>query len=314
MRAFRLAYDGTAYFGFQRQPDVPTVEDAVFDALEALDALDGRAGDREDSTGSRPKPPGYSAAGRTDAGVSALAQTVAIDAPAWLTPRALNAELPTDIRAWAFADVDEAFHATHDAAERRYTYHLYAPETTSADATEDQRTASDHAGTVQASADDVAPGRTPVDDERVHVAIAALSGAHDFHNLTPDETGAERTITLDARRDGPFLEVTVTAGGFPRQLVRRLITLIVRVGAGVANRATIDRVLAAESLPGHEGIPPAPPRPLVLADVVYPGVTFERDEQAARRAGAIFTARRIERSTAERVTAQLEAGIDDGRE
>ena len=45
------------------------------------------------------------AAGRTDAGVSALAQTVAFDAPEWLTPRALNAELPAEIRAWASADV-----------------------------------------------------------------------------------------------------------------------------------------------------------------------------------------------------------------
>ena len=42
MRAFRLAYDGTPYYGFQRQPDLPTVEDAVFDALEALEVLESR--------------------------------------------------------------------------------------------------------------------------------------------------------------------------------------------------------------------------------------------------------------------------------
>ena len=314
MRAFRLAYDGTTYSGFQRQPDVPTVEDAVFDALEALDVLDGRANSRKDTAGSRPKPSGYSAAGRTDAGVSALAQTIAVDVPAWLTPRAMNAELPPDVRAWAFADVDGAFHATHDAAERRYTYHLYAPETASVDRNEDAPNGSVPGVSTGKSSDDAVPGRVTVDDGRVQRALDALSGTHDFHNLTPDETGTERTITLDARRDGQFLELTVIAGGFPRQLVRRLVTLTVRVGAGVADRATIDRALADEPLPGHEGIPPAPARPLVLTDVDYPGVTFERDPQAARRARTILVERRIDRSIDVRVTAQLAAGIDDGRE
>ena len=312
MRAFRLAYDGTGYAGFQRQPDVPTIEDTVFDALEALDMLDGRASDREDAPGTRPKPPGYSAAGRTDAGVSALAQTIAVDVPAWLTPRALNAELPPEVRAWAFADVDASFHATHDAAERRYTYHLYAPETATVDENGGAPNVSVPGVSTRKSSDDTVPGRVMVDDDRVRSALDTLSGSHDFHNLTPDDTGSERTIALDARRDGAFLELTVIAGGFPRQLVRRLVTLIVHVGAGVADRATIDRVLADEPLAGHEGIPPAPARPLVLTDVGYPGVTFEPDPQAARRARTIFVERRIDRSIDGRVAEQLAAGIDDG--
>ncbi|MFC6766564.1 tRNA pseudouridine(38-40) synthase TruA, partial [Natrinema soli] len=57
LRAFRVAYDGTGYHGFQRQPDVSTVEDAIFDALRALEVLDPDAD----------KPAGYAAAGRTDA-------------------------------------------------------------------------------------------------------------------------------------------------------------------------------------------------------------------------------------------------------
>src|SRR6056297_3366826 len=116
-RAFRIAYDGTDYYGYQRQPDVPTVEDAIFDALRALEVL---APDAD-------KPDGYAAAGRTDAGVSALAQTIALEAPDWLAPRALNGRLPADIRAWAAADAPDGFHATHHATRRAYTYHLYAP-------------------------------------------------------------------------------------------------------------------------------------------------------------------------------------------
>jgi len=85
MHAFRLAYDGTGYRGLQRQPYGGTVENALFEALEALDvAFEAGA------------PVGYTAAGRTDAGVSARAQTVAVEAPEWLRLSALNAELPAD--------------------------------------------------------------------------------------------------------------------------------------------------------------------------------------------------------------------------
>ena len=106
-RAYRVAYDGRPFHGFQRQPDVSTVADALLDALRDLGvAFDGDV------------PPGYAAAGRTDAGVSALAQTVAFEAPAWLSPAAFNSELPASVRAWAAADAPEGFHATHDAVER----------------------------------------------------------------------------------------------------------------------------------------------------------------------------------------------------
>ena len=151
MRVFRLAYDGTGYRGFQRQPHGDTVEDALFEALRSLGV--------EFENGA---PTGYAAAGRTDAGVSARAQTVAFEAPEWLRPRALNAELPADVRAWASADVDADFHATHDAAERTYRYFLFAPE---------------------------------ADDALAWAACERLSGHHDFHNFTPDETGTVRDLS-----------------------------------------------------------------------------------------------------------------------
>lgn len=117
MRAFRVAYDGRPFFGFQRQPAVKTVEDTLLDAVRTLGVAD---------TGKLP--PGYAAAGRTDRGVSALSQTVSFRCPAWCTPRALNSELPGTVRVWAHADVPDAFHARHDAVRREYTYDLYAPD------------------------------------------------------------------------------------------------------------------------------------------------------------------------------------------
>ncbi|KDE58750.1 pseudouridine synthase [Halostagnicola sp. A56] len=286
MRAFRIAYDGTDYFGFQRQPDVRTVEDTIFTALRRLEVFDPDAD----------KPDGYAAAGRTDAGVSALAQTVAFDAPDWLTPRALNSELPADVRAWASADAPSSFHATHHASERRYVYHLYAP--SGSPSTDDMR--SSRCETRNA---------TRVEDNRFRAALEALSGPHDFHNLTPDDRNTERSPTLEATRDGPFLVVTVSAGGFSRELVRRLVSLAHSVGSGETPLAKIDRVLADEPLAGHDGIAPAPPEPLVLTAVEYPDLEFTVDEVAATTAGRIFDRRRVERRTAARVSRQLHDGL-----
>ena len=264
MHAFRVAYDGTAYHGFQRQPDVATVEGTVLDALRRLDVLAAEAD----------TPPGYAAAGRTDAGVSALAQTVAFEAPDWLAPAAFNGELPADVRAWASADAPADFHATHDATERTYRYHLHAPE-------------------------------TEVGDGRVESALDLLRGEHDFHNLTPDETGTERDLSAAVERDGEFLVLEFTAGGFARQLVRRLVTLVAEVGRGERDLETVERVLAPDPLPGPAGVGPAPAHPLVLVDVAYPDLAFAVDGDAAASAREVFEARRVEHATRARVASDV---------
>ena len=261
-RAYRVAYDGRAYHGFQRQPDVATVEDALLDALRALDVLP------EDGT-----PPGWAAAGRTDAGVSAVAQTVAFDAPAWLSPAAFTSELPADVWAWADAAVPADFHATHDATAREYTYHLHAP-----------------------------PGE--VDDARAREALAALSGEHDFHNLTPDEVGTVRDLEASLDREGEFLRVRLRAGGFPRQLVRRVVSLVAERAREESPDGRVERVLDPEPLPGPEGVPPAPAEALVLTDVSYL-VSFEGSDRVLSEAREWFEGRRVEGATLARVSATV---------
>lgn len=248
MRAFRLAYDGRPYRGFQRQPDVSTVEGALLDALRELEVID-----RDVDV-----PPGYAAAGRTDAGVSAVAQTVAFECPDWCTPRALNGELPAAVRAWASAEVSADFHATHDAVRRAYTYFLPAP------------------------------------DAGLDVARSAadrLSGEHDLHNLTPEDgrTVRELSVAVDAAEG--FLVLTVASDGFPRQLVRRLASLVGAVASGDATPDRVDRVLSTERLDGADGIPPAPGEGLVLTAVDYPGVAFDIDDSALDMARSVFDER-----------------------
>lgn len=266
MRAFRVAYDGRPFHGFQRQPDVPTVEATLFDALRALGVL----GDAED------KPAGYAAAGRTDAGVSAVAQTVAFDCPDWLTPAAFSSELPASVRVWASTETESGFHATHDAVSREYTYHLHAPE---------------------------------ADTERARAVLSTVTGEHDFHNLTPDDHGTVRTLDAGLEPDGPFLVVTLRSGGFSRRLVRRVVSLVRAVATGEIPLSRVERVLSPEPLSGPEGIAPAPAGPLVLTAVEYPDLDFRSDDEAAASARQVFEERRIEAMTAARVAGTVGDGI-----
>lgn len=224
----------------------------------------------------RRKPAGYAAAGRTDKGVSALAQTVALRCPEWLTPRAMNAELPAAIRAWAAADVSPTFHATHDATVREYTYHLRAPD---------------------------------ADSERATAVLDALSGTHDFHTLTPDDEGTKRTLATALDVHEPFFTLRFRADGFPRQLVRRAVSLVRDVASGERPPSHVDRVLSAHPLDGPVGVGPAPAHPLVLTAVEYPAIEFAVDERATASTREIFAARRAEHETRARVAGTVVDGV-----
>jgi tRNA pseudouridine38-40 synthase len=246
---------------------VSTVEARLLATLEDAGVVD--AGET---------PPGYAAAGRTDAGVSAVAQTVAFEAPEWCTPAALNGRLPGSIRAWAAADVSEEFHATHHASRRSYTYHLHAP---------------------------------AADDGAAIEATNRLSGEHDFHNFTSDEEGTVRDISVGVERDGEFLVVTVSAGGFPRGFVRRLVGVLAELAVEGQSLARIDEVLGEQSLQGGRGVPRMPAEPLVLTGVDYPDVTFSIDEEALESARGVFGQRRVGALERLRVAETLLEGLGE---
>ncbi len=268
-RAFRIAYDGRPYHGYQRQPSVPTVEDELLDAVRALGLCE--AGET---------PAGWAAAGRTDAGVHALAQTVALDAPAWCTPRALNGELPGSVRAWASADAPPEFHATHDCAARAYVYHLYAPD---------------------------------ADLDRARTVADAALGDTDFHNLTDDDGDTVRTVTAcTVECDGAYLVLSIRAAGFLHNVVRRLAALVRAVATGAAPVSKVDRVFSGESLSGPEGVPVAPPGPLVLVDATYPDCSFETDPAAAESATRAIGERARTALTRSRALGDVRDGIGDG--
>lgn len=226
-RAFRIAYDGRGYRGFQRQPDQSTVEGVLLEAFGELGA----------------DPEEYVAASRTDAGVSAAAQTVAIGCPVWLGSEALNGRLPADVRAWLHADVSEDFHPRYDAAGREYGYIHYAPD---------------------------------IDLDRVRQGCERLVGCHEFRHLTADAGDTRRTLrTAEVRRDDPFLRFRFEAPSFLRHQVRRVVTLLDEFGRGERSLEEVDAILAGEPLTGERGISPADPRSLVLEDIRYEDAPFE---------------------------------------
>lgn len=237
MFAYRIAYDGRPYRGFQRQPDVTTVEGRLSAALADLGVI----------SGSRAVPPGYTAAGRTDAGVSALAQTVAFAAPEWLNPEVLSEALPDAIHVWARATVPDEFHATRDATVREYTYHL---------------------------PDD------GLDEGLLRAAATALSGYHDVHNLTADDGPDPRTTRISIRDISGLYRLVFRSPGFARQQVRRTVAAIRAIGAGEMPLDRVGEWLHTERIPGHLGIGPDPADRLILTDVIYPSTSFAVDRQA----------------------------------
>ncbi|WP_256296504.1 tRNA pseudouridine(38-40) synthase TruA [Haloarchaeobius salinus] len=267
-RAFRVAYDGRPFHGFQRQPSLPTVEDALFDALRDLGVL---ADDAD-------KPPGYAAAGRTDAGVFGLGQTVAFDAPDWLTPRAFDGELPAAVRAWAHADAPTDFHATHDAASRAYEYHLFAPD---------------------------------ADLELARKAAERLVGTHDFRDLSAVSSGnTTRTLTTaTVLRDGEFLVLRVRGDGFLHELVRRLVSLVRAVATGEVQPARVDSALTPGTLPDHEIPPPAPPGGLVFVEAAYPELSFEPDGRGVESVREVFDDRAARATTRGRLCRRVAGGV-----
>src|SRR5919202_6979629 len=98
-----LSYDGTDFFGWQRQPDCRTVQQVLEEAIGRLTGVE----------------PPTNASGRTDAGVHALGQVVhfytASRHPPEVFVKALNAFLPPDIRIRDAQDVPQSFHATLDS-------------------------------------------------------------------------------------------------------------------------------------------------------------------------------------------------------
>lgn len=106
--AIRLFYDGRSFHGFQKQKSAPTVEQTLINALRRSSVISGA------------EKAALRAASRTDAGVSALDQVVSFYAEEEPKPSRINAYLPPEVSAWAYAEVSRSFDPRRSAVWREY--------------------------------------------------------------------------------------------------------------------------------------------------------------------------------------------------
>ncbi len=249
-----LAYDGTAFRGWQRQAQERTVQGVLEEALRRL--------------GWREAAVRY--AGRTDTGVHALGQVVAFEMDWSHGPealqRALNAHLPDDVAVMQVAPAPAGFHPRYSAVARRYLYRLYC--------------APQRHPVWERYAWRVWPAP---EAQRLHQAAAVLLGRHDFAALgtPPNPQGTTvRTVFKAVWRPLPGAGwlFEVIADAFLYRMVRRMVALQVAVAQG---RLTLERWQGwLRQPPPHPVQGLAPPQGLFLAEVFY---RREDLEQALRR-------------------------------
>ena len=246
----RIAYDGGAFRGFQRQPGLPTVEEALLAALRTL----GLA-------------PRLEVAARTDAGVHALAQVVSFAARADLDPEVLratvNRETSPAITCLAAWRTDPSFHARASATSRTYVYGVGSPPPQGLE------------GRAWALPDERGFPGVPareLDASAMAEALAAAIGEHDFAGFARpgEQHGSVRTLLrADVERAtwAPLWALTFEGRGFLRAQVRNLVGTAVTVGLGLAPVSRVAEILRDRSR--YRGVR-APAWGLTLTRVSYP--------------------------------------------
>lgn len=243
-----IAYDGTAWQGWQRQAGGPTIQAAIEDAFLPM-------------TGT---PVTVMGAGRTDAGVHALGQVASVRYPgrhdAATVRRALNVRLPPDIRVLSVDDAPPQFHARFDATGKTYRYRIVTAEV----ASPFDRWFVWHL-----------PGRLRT--EAMREAAAHLVGRHDFAAFQAAHStvrSTERTVTrVDLLPTGDGLIIEVQGDGFLRHMVRTMAGTLVDVGAGRREAASMPALLRSRDR--AQAGDTAPASGLTLVSVAYPpGVDF----------------------------------------
>ena len=237
-----VAYDGTAYSGWQVQDNAPTIEGELNKALTDL-------------TGTSTEVIGAS---RTDAGVHSLSSMCVFDTdmkmPADKYSFALNTRLPEDIRVVWSREVTTDFHPRHCNTEKTYEYHIYNAEFMPPT----KRLYAFHE-------------RRPLDIALMNKGAAYLIGEHDFKSFCSVNTTAEttvRTITdIHVAKEGDEVIISVTGTGFLYNQVRIIAGTLMWVGLGIRQPEEVKSML--EACNREAAGPTAPAHGLILKNFSF---------------------------------------------
>jgi tRNA pseudouridine38-40 synthase len=247
MTRFRLTieYDGRSFMGWQRQPHGPSVQQAIEEAVRAIT--------QEEVT--------LHAAGRTDAGVHALAMTAHVDVARPITAHrfadGVNAKLrPLPVAILAAEAVDDDFHARFSCVGRRYCYRI----------ANRRAPLALEAGRAW---------RVPVvlHADAMNRAAQVLVGHHDFTTFRSVHCQSESPVkTLDrltVKRLGETIVIEAAARSFLHHQVRSMVGCLELVGRGKWTKADLKAALKAKDRAalGFN----APPDGLYFVEALYPG-------------------------------------------
>ena len=247
MRYFiELRYDGSAYYGWQRQPDMPTVQQTIEDALTKLLRV------QTEIVG----------AGRTDTGVNASYYVAHFDSDVEFSIEQvlykLNMMLPKDIAIYSISPVAADAHARFDAREREYTYYISSV----------KNPFRRHSAWLY---------YVPLDVEKMNQAAAKLLTYSDFTSFAKLNSNNKTNICRimnahwSVEQDG-VLRFTIRADRFLRNMVRSIVGTLVDVGRGRYTVEEFCAIIEAKDL--SQSSAGAPSQGLFLSDVVYNEATF----------------------------------------
>ena len=232
-----LAYDGTNFAGFQRQPGQRTVEQVFSKAVNKM------AKDPAD-------PVIVYGAGRTDAGVHAFGQTVHFDLPYEINAegvrRGLNSLLPVDTIVKTVAIVPQSFHARYDTVGKRYWYRAYQNEFVDPF----KRNYTGHF-------------KFHADIERIQQALPDLVGKHDFTTFVASGSQAHDHVREIFSAEAWVLpnedeiQFEFCGSGFLYNQVRIMVAVLMEIGQGRRAVDCIPQLLAAKNREQARGTAPA---------------------------------------------------------
>lgn len=238
-----LAYDGTAFAGYQIQPNARTVQGELERALAQI-----HKGEHIRTY----------ASGRTDTGVHAVGQVVHFDTPLdipkpnWV--KAIQAPLPDDIIVHEVTRVSDDFHARYSASQKEYRYRIMTGKRVDVF----RRKYTLHVP-------------QPLNEAAIRTALKSIIGEHDFTSFCSAKTDVEeRTRVIyeaELLKEQDELIFRFVGNGFLYNMVRILVGTLLEVGQGKRDPANMKQILAAQSREAAGRT--APPQGLVLWAVSY---------------------------------------------
>lgn len=237
-----IEYDGTAYAGWQRQPNQPTVQAAIETALTRITQ----------------QPVSVIAAGRTDAGVHARGQVASFQSntgiPVHKWKLAINSALPHDISVVASEEVSDSFHARYSAKEKLYEYRISRYP-------------------VRPAIDRHRVWHLPnnLDIQAMRDATSGFMGRHDFTSFqgrlasTSDPICVVSKLSLSS--DLTAISIQIQANRFLKHMVRIIVGTLSEVGRHKRSPSCIPEILQAKDR--RAAGETAPPQGLYLLQVLY---------------------------------------------